>query len=89
MNSLDDTPIEYFKTSFRGRPFRGVQLRQKDKYNIQYAKLLIKNRREPTATVIHTVQPNSVFVWRFDEEIQDNNSLVNINKILNIMECLS
>lgn len=83
---MDDSSIEYFKTKFRGRPFRGAKVKTKDDFTVQYTKMCIHNSN---AEILQTVNFKSYYVWRFDEEIHQANSLVNINHILNVLDCLS
>ncbi len=83
---IDDSNIDYFKSSFRGRHFHGIKLDTTNKYNLQYVKLSLLNKSDANVEFIHNF--TSQYVWRFDEKIKQDNSLANVNLMLDVMECL-
>ena len=81
----DDNSEEY-TTSYRGRIFNGKKIIiNPDEYT--FNKISYTNKKG-TLTVKNVEEMNNIYLWKFDEEIEHNNSLTNMNHLLKSLDIL-
>lgn len=74
-----------YTTSFRGRIFNGKKIEKSNSYNLKYLKT---SKRENNYNVISQQNVENFYLWKFDEMVPSNNTLISMNEILNDLKVL-
>jgi len=83
----NDANSEEYTTSFRGRVFNGKKIKvNPDEYTIN--KISYTNKKG-TLTIKNVEEIKDLYLWKFDEEIEHNNNLTNMNHLLNSLDILN
>lgn len=76
------------KTSFRGRILKGKHVKINDQFSLRRVTLQRKGIKTQKVIVKSVKDLNDYYIWKFDEEVPYNNTLLNLNTIVSNMDVL-
>ena len=78
-------------TSFRGRILNGkkINIEENNNFKINYLNLNKENEEDDDYKVTINRKVNEYYVWKFDQSIENDNSLMNFEKNMKKLDILS
>ena len=85
-NQNQDDELSNYSTSFRGRIFNGKKVNLENKFSFSHLKV---SKQGLSSLVVKTKNEiKDYYIWKFDEEVEYNNNLLNMNQILTNLDVL-
>ena len=87
----EDNYKDYEVTSFRGRILNGkkINIEENNNFKINYLNLNKENEEDDDYKVTINRKVNEYYVWKFDQSIENDNSLMNFEKNMKKLDILS